>query len=57
MMPINEYTNTMKRSIHKAMKVGKEEIVRVIRVDKDKGKRLIIAGYIDLSKKQVSRED
>jgi translation initiation factor 2 subunit 1 len=34
------------RSVHKIIKVGRTEIVRVIRVDKEKG-------YIDLSKKRV----
>ena len=50
MMPINEYTTTMRRAIHRAMKVGKKEILRVIRVDREKG-------YIDLSKKQVLVDD
>jgi len=40
MMPINEYTNTMRRAIHRAMKVGKKEVLRVIRVDKEKGKKI-----------------
>lgn len=38
-MPINEYTTTMRRAIHRAMKVGKKEILRVIRVDREKGKK------------------
>jgi translation initiation factor 2 subunit 1 len=37
MMPINEYTTTMRKAIHRAMKVGKKEILRVIRVDREKG--------------------
>lgn len=37
MMPINEYTTSMRRAIHRAMKVGKKEILRVIRVDREKG--------------------
>jgi len=37
MLPINEYTTTMRRAIHRAMKTGKREILRVIRVDKEKG--------------------
>lgn len=39
MMPINEYTTAMRRAIHRAMKVGKKEILRVIRVDREKGTR------------------
>ena len=49
-MPINEYTTTMRKAIHRAMKVGKVEPVRVIRVDVNKG-------YIDLSKSKVNPED
>jgi translation initiation factor 2 alpha subunit (eIF-2alpha) len=37
MMPINEYTTTMRKALHRAMKVGKKEILRVIRVDREKG--------------------
>ena len=37
MMPINEYTTTMRKAIHRAMKVGRKEILRVIRVDREKG--------------------
>lgn len=36
-MPINEYTTSMRKAIHRAMKVGKREILRVIRVDREKG--------------------
>jgi translation initiation factor 2 alpha subunit (eIF-2alpha) len=42
MMPINEYTTTMRKAIHRAMKVGKKEILRVIRVDKEKGNTIMI---------------
>lgn len=37
MMPINEYTTAMRRNYHRAMKVGRREILRVIRVDREKG--------------------
>ena len=47
----------MRRAIHRAMKVGKKEILRVIRVDREKGSFWINIGYIDLSKKQVNVED
>ena len=40
----------MIRSINKLIRVGRTEPVVVIRVDKDKG-------YIDLSKRRVSKED
>ena len=40
----------MFRSINKLIRVGRTEPVVVIRVDKDKG-------YIDLSKRRVSKED
>ena len=44
MMPINEYTTTMRKAIHRAMKVGKKEILRVIRVDREKGNRCVMQG-------------
>ena len=50
MIPLNEYSTSMKKSIQRAMKVGKVEPVRVIRVDTNKG-------YIDLSKSKVNVED
>lgn len=37
MVPLNEYSHSMKKSIQRAMKVGKVEAVRVIRVDTSKG--------------------
>lgn len=39
MIPFNEYSKSMKKGIHRAMKIGKVEAVRVIRVD-CKGKYL-----------------
>ena len=30
----------MRKAIHRAMKVGKKEILRVIRVDKEKGNQI-----------------
>ena len=57
MIPLNEYSTSMKKSIQRAMKVGKVEAVRVIRVDANKGKLIINAGYIDLSKSKVNVED
>lgn len=50
MIPLNEYSKIMTKAIHRVMKVGKKEILRVLRVDKEKG-------YIDLSKKSVFAED
>ncbi|KRX05736.1 Translation initiation factor 2, alpha subunit, middle domain [Pseudocohnilembus persalinus] len=50
MITPNELTKTMKQSVHKALKLGKQEVVRVLRVDKQKG-------YIDLSKREVSKEE
>eukprot|EP00343_Euplotes_focardii_P008595 CAMPEP_0205826196 /NCGR_PEP_ID=MMETSP0206-20130828/27927_1 /ASSEMBLY_ACC=CAM_ASM_000279 /TAXON_ID=36767 /ORGANISM="Euplotes focardii, Strain TN1" /LENGTH=280 /DNA_ID=CAMNT_0053125933 /DNA_START=12 /DNA_END=854 /DNA_ORIENTATION=- len=38
------------RSIHKHLRIGKQDVMQVLRVDKDKG-------YIDLSKKYVTEED
>jgi hypothetical protein len=32
----------MRKAIHRAMKVGKKEILRVIRVDKEKGNKSVI---------------
>jgi translation initiation factor 2 alpha subunit (eIF-2alpha) len=52
MMPINEYTTAMRRAIHRAMKVGKKEILRVIRVDREKG---ILPATQDISTFRRSR--
>lgn len=50
MVPLNEYTTSMKKNIHRAMKVGRVEVARVTKVDTNKG-------YIDLSKSKVNTED
>lgn len=46
----SELTKVLQRGVQKALKVGKQEVARVIRVDTDKG-------YIDLSKKEVQPQD
>lgn len=50
MILLSELSRRRIRSIQKLIKVGRNEVVVVLRVDKDKG-------YIDLSKKLVSPED
>jgi len=50
MILLSELSRRRIRSINKLIRVGKTEIVIVLRVDKDKG-------YIDLSKRRVSQED
>lgn len=50
MILLSELSRRRIRSIQKLIKVGRNEIAVVLRVDKDKG-------YIDLSKRRVSRED
>lgn len=47
---MSELSRRRIRSIQKLIKVGRNEVVVVLRVDKDKG-------YIDLSKRRVSPED
>ena len=47
---LSELSRRCIRSINKLIRVGRTEPVVVIRVDKDKG-------YIDLSKRRVSKED
>ena len=47
---LSELSRRRIRSINKLIRVGKHEVVMVIRVDKEKG-------YIDLSKRRVSAED
>lgn len=50
MILLSELSRRRIRSMNKLIRVGKTEPVVVIRVDKDKG-------YIDLSKRRVSKED
>lgn len=47
MITPNELTKIMKQNVQKALRVGKLEVVRVLRVDTQKG-------FIDLSKKKVN---
>eukprot|EP00825_Cyclidium_porcatum_P012186 TRINITY_DN1634_c0_g1_i5.p1 TRINITY_DN1634_c0_g1~~TRINITY_DN1634_c0_g1_i5.p1 ORF type:complete len:338 (-),score=86.36 TRINITY_DN1634_c0_g1_i5:270-1283(-) len=47
MITPNELTKIMKQNVQKALRVGKLEVVRVLRVDNQKG-------FIDLSKKKVN---
>jgi translation initiation factor 2 subunit 1 len=50
MILLSELSRRRIRSINKLVRVGRTEVVMVLRVDKDKG-------YIDLSKRRVSPED
>ena len=50
MVLLSELSRRRIRSINKLIKVGRDEVVMVIRVDKEKG-------YIDLSKRRVSAEE
>mgnify|MGYP000512926751 CR=1 FL=1 len=50
MILLSELSRRRIRSINKLIRVGRNECVVVIRVDRDKG-------YIDLSKRRVSPED
>lgn len=50
MILLSELSRRRIRSINKLIRVGRNECVVVIRVDKDKG-------YIDLSKRRVSQEE
>jgi len=50
MILLSELSRRRIRSINKLIRVGKQEICMVLRVDQDKG-------YIDLSKRRVSPED
>lgn len=68
MILMTELSRRRIRSIQKLIRVGRNEAVVVLRVDKAKGMLLLLAhsircrlwylqGYIDLSKRQVSAED
>lgn len=50
MILLSELSRRRIRSINKLIRVGRHEVVMVLRVDKEKG-------YIDLSKRRVSQED
>merc|ERR1712118_539791 len=50
MILLSELSKRRIRSISKLLKVGRQEAVMVLRVDEEKG-------YIDLSKRRVSKED
>merc|ERR1719217_826144 len=50
MILLSELTRRRIRSVNKLIRVGKQEVCMVLRVDQDKG-------YIDLSKRRVSAED
>lgn len=50
MILLSELSRRRIRSIHKLIRVNRNEVVMVLRVDKEKG-------YIDLSKRRVSPED
>merc|ERR1711939_1034449 len=50
MILLSELSRRRIRSINKLIRVGRNEIVVVLRVDREKG-------YIDLSKRRVSAED
>ncbi len=50
MILLSELTRRRIRSVNKLIRVGKQEVCMVLRVDKEKG-------YIDLSKRRVSQED
>jgi len=50
MILLSELSRRRIRSINKLIRVGRQEVVVVLRVDKEKG-------YIDLSKRRVSPED
>jgi translation initiation factor 2 subunit 1 len=50
MILLTELSRRRIRSINKLIRVGRNEVVVVVRVDRDKG-------YIDLSKRRASPED
>lgn len=70
MILLSELSRRRIRSIQKLIRVGRNEVVVVLRVDKEKGEYTpsspasqsesmlkILKGYIDLSKRRVSPED
>lgn len=65
MILLSELSRRRIRSINKLIRVGKQEIVMVLRVDPDKGllfqkistQQHLSKGYIDLSKRRVSEDD
>ena len=67
MILLSELSRRRIRSIQKLIRVGRNEVVVVLRVDREKGtsgawglalqRTLIELGYIDLSKRRVSPED
>lgn len=72
MILLSELSRRRIRSIQKLIRIGRNEVVVVLRVDKEKGMRrtfvhdmyndmltfgYLLLGYIDLSKRRVSAED
>jgi translation initiation factor 2 subunit 1 len=67
MILLSELSRRRIRSIQKLIRVGRNEVVVVLRVDKEKGTEYLLwvqwayadrrTGYIDLSKRRVSPED
>lgn len=65
MILLSELSRRRIRSISKLIRVGRQEVVVVLRVDKEKGIVLahllnqtnLLTGYIDLSKRRVSPEE
>ena len=62
MILLSELSRRRIRSVQKLIRVGRNEVVVVMRVDPDKGmytfeSTLRISGYIDLSKRRVSAEE
>lgn len=69
MILLSELSRRRIRSVQKLIRVGRNEVVVVMRVDPDKGesctttlrgclrRALLIIGYIDLSKRRVSAEE
>lgn len=68
MILLSELSRRRIRSIQKLIRIGRNEVVIVLRVDKEKGESALLlarnnltvlskTGYIDLSKRRVSPED